>query len=292
MALLVLGGPTAAGKTDAAIAVQEAHGARLISADAMQVYRGLDIGTGKPEPEVLARHPHAGLDLRDPHEDYSAADFARDADALIAAGGPVVVVGGTGLYLRALLTGLVATPEPDPALRAELEQLEDPHAELTRVDPELAARLHPNDRVRLLRGLEVFRSSGQRLSELHAAHVQDERHPAVRLWLDREDLDARIDARVLAMVTAGLVEEVRRALDSGVDRDCKPMRSLGYRHFVAHLWGGLSLDEAVRLTQRDTRRFARRQRSLLRSLGGFERIDARDRAAVLAAANRAFEDAP
>jgi len=288
VALLVLGGPTAAGKTAAACAVHDRTGARLVSADAMQVYRGLDIGTGKPTPDELTSYPHACLDVRDPHQDYNAADFARDADAVIAQGGPVVVVGGTGLYLRALLQGLVVTPPADPALRAELETLPDLFAALQAVDPVLAARLHPNDRVRILRGLEVHRMTGQRLSELHDAHLGQVRHQAVRLWLDRDDLHARIDARVLQMVEQGLVQELRDALDAGVPPDCKPLKSLGYKHFLFHVRGTMSLDEAIRCTQRDTRRFARKQRAMLRKLGGFTQVDARDTAAVLAEAARAF----
>ncbi len=290
MALLVLGGPTAAGKTDAAIAVRTETGATLIGADAMQVYRGLDIGTGKPDSALLLEHPHACLDVRDPHEDYNASDFAADADAVIARGGPMVVVGGTGLYLRALLTGLVEAPAGDPQLRLELEALADPHAELSRADPVLAERLHPNDRVRVLRGLEVYRASGKRLSELHDAHAHQPRHQAVRLWLDRDDLDGRIDARVLAMLEAGLLGEVQAALSSGVDPGCKPFRSLGYRHFVEHLSGGLALEEATRRTQRDTRKFARRQRAMLRSLGGFRQVDARDLDTIVKAAQEAFGD--
>jgi tRNA dimethylallyltransferase len=288
MVVLILAGPTAAGKTDAAIAVRRRTGARLISADAMQVYRGLDIGTGKPSPRELEANPHACLNVREPHQDYNAADFAADADPIIALGGPIVVVGGTGLYMRALLTGLVQAPRADAATREALEALPDPHGELRRVDPVLAARLHPNDRVRILRGLEVYRLSGQTLSSLHDADVGKIRHPSVRLWLDRSDLDARIDQRVLAMVEAGLVQEIAKALSGGVDRRCKPMRSMGYKHFVQHLDGGLSMDEAIRRTQRDTRKFARRQRSYLRSLSGFRQVDARDHSVILAAAEEAF----
>jgi tRNA dimethylallyltransferase len=288
MALLVLGGPTAAGKTAAAYAVQDRTDARLISADAMQVYRGLDIGTGKPSAEEQAAHPHACLDVREPHEDYNAADFAADADAVIAQGGPVVVVGGTGLYLRALLSGLVPTPPTDPALRAELEALPDLYAALQEIDPALAARLHPNDRVRILRGLEVHRVTGQRLSDLHDTHLGEVRHQAVRLWLDRDDLHARIDARVLQMVEQGLVAELRAALKARVPQDCKPLKSLGYKHFLFHVRGTMSLDEAIRCTQRDTRRFARKQRAMLRKLGGFRQVQADDLETIQAAADEAF----
>jgi tRNA dimethylallyltransferase len=286
--VLCLGGPTATGKTAAAIEVARRWSVELVSADAMQVYRGMDVGTAKPPPAVLAEFPHHAIDIRDPHESYSAADFASDTDAVIALGRPVVVVGGTGFYFRALLHGLVAAPPADPALRAELEQKEDLHAELAKVDPVLAARLHPNDRVRLIRGLEVYRLSGQTLSSLHASDTNAPRHASVRVLLDRDDVAQRIDGRVLEMMSQGYLAEVQGLLDQGVSPDAKPMRSLGYRWLTAHLTQGLSLDEAVRLTQRDTRRFARKQRGMFRSVGGFETIAGGDLDAVLRAAERAF----
>lgn len=289
MKLLVLGGPTATGKTDAAIEIARRWGAEIVSADAMQVYRGMDIGTAKPEPEVLTRWPHHLVDIRDPDQPYSAADFAEDTDRILAENARVVVAGGTGFYIRALLTGLAPAPPADPALRAELETLEDPHAELARVDPELAGRLHPNDRVRVIRGLEVHRLTGEPLSRIHARHdLSSPRHPAVRLMLDREDLYARIDLRVKLMMEAGYLDEVRGLLTAGWGRDIKPMKSLGYKWLAAHLSGEVELGEAVALTQRDTRRFSRKQRNMFRSLGGFEPVDGGDLDSILRAAEQAF----
>ena len=291
MKLLVLGGPTGTGKTQAAVHVACLWDAVLISADAMQVYRGMDIGTGKASPYVLNRYPHVCVDVRDPHESFDATDFSAMADQAILEAAeedrPVVVAGGTGFYLRVLLQGLVETPRADPQLRSELEAMEDPHAELCRVDPALAKRLHPNDRVRIIRGLEVFRLSNRRLSDLHAEHTAAERYEAVSLWMDREDLDSRIDARVMRMMERGYLEEVRALLDSGVRSTEKPMCSLGYRHPAESLEEGLELEEAVRRTQRDTRKFARKQRTFLRSLG-FPQIDASNRDLVLEAAEAAF----
>lgn len=288
--ILVIGGPTAAGKTDAAIAVASRwRGVRLISADAMQVFRGFDVGTGKPDSATLAAFPHACIDIRDADEPYSAADFAADADAIIHEQDRVVVVGGTGFYLRALLVGLAPAPSADPQLRAELEALEHPHAELARIDPVMASRLHPNDRVRVIRALEVFHKLGRPFSEVQAEFAFDEpRHDAARLWLDRADLEARIDARVLHMVRAGYVDEVEGLLKAGISADTRPMRSLGYRWMVAHLREGLPLADAIANTQRDTRRFARKQRLMLRSIGGFERIDDEPLDAVFRAATRLF----
>ena len=289
MPLLVLAGPTAAGKTAAAFEVARRWDVELISADAMQVYRGMDIGTAKPSPRELAEFPHHGVDIREPTQPYDAAEFAADADLLIDTGARVVVVGGTGFYLRALLVGLAPTPKADLQLRSELERLHDPHAELARVDPVLAERLHPNDRVRVIRGLEVFRVTGRPLSQIHAeSPFLEPRHAAVRLHLERDDLPQRIDRRVLEMMDAGYLDEVRGLLDAGVPRDAKPMKSLGYRHLADHLIEGLELAEAVRLTQRDTRRFARKQRTMLRSIGGFSVLPAQDLEAVLRAAERAF----
>lgn len=292
MALLVLAGPTAAGKTAVAVAVARRFDAVVVSADAMQVHRGMDVGTGKATPEEQAGIPHFGLDVVAPDEPFDAAAFVRLAEGVIARCPRVVVAGGTSLYLRSLLRGLVATPPVDPALRAELEALPDPHAELARVDPALAARLDPADRVRLVRGLEVFRQTGERLSALQERHAAEpDRHPHLGLWLDRPDLDARIDARVREMIARDYVGEVRRLLDAGYARTLKPMSSLGYRHLCDHLIDGLPLEEAVRRTQRDTRRFARKQRTWMRQLG-FPRADADHERAALEAAQRAFARAP
>ncbi|HJN75385.1 MAG TPA: tRNA (adenosine(37)-N6)-dimethylallyltransferase MiaA [Myxococcota bacterium] len=285
--ILVVGGPTATGKTAAAIEVARRFDVELVSADAMQVYRGLDVGTAKPEPAVLAEFPHHGIDIREPHEHFDAADFAAMVDALV--GRDLVVAGGTGFYLRALLVGLAPTPEPDPELRAEIALLGDPHALLSELDPVLAERLHPNDRVRVSRGIEVFRQTGRRLSDIQAEHAFDTpRCASVRLHLDRDDLAGRIDARVLSMMERGYLEEVRGLLAAGVPPECKPMRSLGYRWLTAHCRGEIDRDEAIRRTQRDTRRLARKQRTMLRSIGGFEVIGGDDMDAVLGAAERAF----
>jgi len=282
--VLVLAGPTSAGKTSAAIHVAHLWNARIVSADAMQVYRGMNIGTGKVHPAVLELFPHACIDVRAPDEPFTAQDFTAEADAVVASGQRVVVAGGTVFYLRALLYGLVAAPQADPVLRAELEALADPWAELQRVDPTLAARLHPNDRVRVVRGLEVFRISGQRLSDLHAKDDDTPRHPHRVLWLDREDLRARIDLRVGRMMEQGYLAEVQRLLDAGYDRRLKPMQSLGYRHLADHLLEALPLDEATWRIRRDHWRYARKQRVWSRQHPTWQPVDARDRDAVLAAA--------
>lgn len=282
---LILAGPTAAGKTAASLEVARAFGAVVVSADAMQVYRGMDIGTAKATPEERGEVLHYGLDVVEPHEPFDAAAFVALADAARTRHGRVVIAGGTSLYIQAFVRGLVATPPVDPALRQRLEGLEDVHAELARVDPELAARLHPNDRKRLVRGLEVFLQTGARLSELQAAHAAaPDRVPAAGLWLDREPLRPRIGERLGVMLRRGYVDEVRRLLDAGVGRDTKPMRSLGYRHLADHLCDDLELEEAVRRIERDTWSFARKQRNWMRVLGYPRVLDEHCGAALAAAA--------
>lgn len=267
MKAFVIGGPTASGKTSAAIDVALALDAVVVSADAMQVYHGMDIGTGKATVAERRGVVHYGFDLRAPDEAFDASDFVALADEVMARHERVVVAGGTSLYLQALRRGLVSTPDADPALRAELKAVDDLHARLAAVDPVLAERLHPNDRVRLVRGIEVFELSGERLSDLHAAHAAaPDRVTVDGVWMDHEDLDARIDARVLAMMEAGYLAEVETLL-ARYDRGIKPMRSLGYRYLAAHVLDDLPLDDAIRLTQRDTRRFARKQRTWRKHTG-------------------------
>lgn len=284
--VLVLAGPTAAGKTAAALAVAERFGAVIVNADAMQVYRGLDIGTGKATAAERARAPHLGIDVVDPDQPFDAARFVALADEAIARHPRVVVAGGTSLYLQAVIRGLVATPPVEPALRARLEALPDPHAALAEVDPPLAAELHPHDRLRIVRGLEVWHQTGQRMSALRAEHARAaDRIDARGLWLDREDLDERIARRVEQMLADGYVDEVQRLLARGYDRTLKPMLSLGYRHLCDHVLDGLPLAEAAGRTVRDTRRFARKQRTWMRALG-FPRVvrDHEDTALAQAAA--------
>ena len=281
-------GPTSSGKTAAALAVAEEYGAVIVSADAMQVYRGFDIGTGKATAVERARAPHFGLDIREPHEPFDAAAFIAVADGVRAEHERVVLAGGTSMYLRSFVRGLVETPPVDPVVRSELEALPDPHGRLRLVDPSLAQRLHPNDRVRIIRGLEVFEATGRRLSGLQKAHQEaPDRVQALGLWLDREDLNDRIDTRVLTMIEAGYVDEVQGLLGAGHARTLKPMQSLGYRHLCDHVLDGLPLDEAVRRTQRDTRQFARKQRNWMRQLG-YERVLEDHLPAALRAAEAAF----
>jgi tRNA dimethylallyltransferase len=265
--VLFLGGPTASGKTAASLAVAEAFGAVVLSADAMQVYCGFDVGTAKATPAERAQIRHEGIDVRQATQAFDASDFVALADSLLEEGARVVVAGGTHMYHQAVRRGLVKTPAVDPALRAELEVMEDRHSELAKVDPVLAERLHPNDRVRVVRGVEVYRQSGQRLSDLQQTHARaPDRVYSEGLWLDRVDLRERIIQRLHSMMEAGYLAEVQRLLTQEVPRESKPMRSLGYRHLTEHLVDGLDLQEAIWRTERDTWTLARKQRNWQRTL--------------------------
>jgi len=282
--LLIIGGPTAAGKTAAAIEVARRWPVRLVSADAMQVYRGMDIGTAKPDADTLTAFPHACIDVRDPDEDFSVADFTAAVHEARRQHERVVVVGGTSFWLAALVRPLAALPASDPTVRADLEALPEPHARLQQVDPASAARLHPNDRVRIIRALEVHALSGRPMSALWAEGPREPAVDAEVAWVDRDDLRPRIGQRLGLMMEAGYLDEVATLLDRGFGPQHKPMRSLGYAHLAAHLRGELDLHEALRRTERDTWRLARKQRTWGRGMGW----QATDRDGVLAAAERAF----
>lgn len=266
--LLVLSGPTGSGKTDLALRLAEEIGGEIVNADSMQVYRGLDIGTAKPSPEELARVPHHLIDILSPDQDFTASDFRREAAAAIgdiySRGKKAIVVGGTGLYIRALLEGLVDSPTGDPELRRQFDDV--PGEELLRrlslVDPETASRLHPNDRVRLVRALEVYAQTGRPISAFRAEHGFSGSHYTalkMAIRIERPELYRRINLRVDRMLQDGLVEEVRSLLAQGYSRELKAMRSIGYKEMTAHLAGEITLDEAVTLIKRDTRRYAKRQ---------------------------------
>ncbi len=270
--IVLIAGPTAVGKTALSLDLAATLGTEIINADSMQVYRLMDIGTAKPSPEERARVRHHLIDVADPDEPYDAALFVRQArpviDALHAQGKVPLVVGGTGLYMKALTRGLCPGPSGDPEMRRKiLEELDRQglsilYEELRRVDPACAAKIHPNDRQRIVRALEVFRSTGVPLSQWQDAHgFRQALYPTVKIALCRErrDLYARIDQRVLQMMDRGLLNEVRSLLERGYPCTLKSMQSLGYRHMCLYLAGTVSLDEAVRLMQRDTRHYAKRQ---------------------------------
>jgi tRNA dimethylallyltransferase len=276
--IIVICGPTAVGKTAAGIAVAAAVGGEIVSADSMQVYRYMDIGTAKPTAAEQAAARHHLIDVVDPDEPFDAAVYAelgrRALAELVRRGRVPVVVGGTGLYIKALLQGLFRSEARDPALRARLRAEAEAegtaalHARLQTCDPRTAARLHPNDRVRILRALEVFEATGRPISELQGAHRFGDapyRTLKIGLTLDRPTLYGRIDRRVEAMLAAGLEDEVRALLARGYGPQLKPMQSIGYSHLTALIAGTVSREECLRTLQRDTRRFAKRQLTWFRA---------------------------
>lgn len=276
--LLCIMGTTATGKTAVAMALAAQFDCHLISVDSALVYRGMDIGTAKPSAEELAAAPHALIDIRDPEQPYSAAQFANDArreiDVAHASNRLPVLVGGTNLYFRALLEGLSELPQADAALRDELsaqaQQLGWPalHARLAERDPETAARLHPNDGQRIQRALEVALVSG----EPHSAHLARQQGNSVPwavqklgLNLPVEKLNARIAQRFEAMLAAGFVDEVAHLkARPALTADHPSMRAVGYRQLWAHLDGRCGLAEAAERGIIATRQFAKRQRTWLR----------------------------
>jgi len=275
-------GPTASGKTDIAISLCKRFPFELISVDSALVYRGMNIGTAKPDAETLARVPHRLVDIRDPEEPYSAGDFVRDAGAamadIFAAGRIPLLVGGTMLYFRALINGMAELPAADPAMRQQIDEEAEKdgwpamHERLQEVDPELAARLNPNDSQRIQRGIEVYRLSGVALSEWQARGREEPVEQGidyVRVGLlpePRSLLHERIEMRLNTMINNGFLDELKVLRErAGLRRDSSAMRSVGYRQFWAHLEGECSLEEATFKALVATRQLAKRQHTWLRS---------------------------
>ncbi len=268
---IVIAGPTASGKTGAAIALARRFGGELVGADSVQVYRRFDIGSAKPTPDELAGIAHHLIDILEPTEDIDAQRYAILADTAIsdihARGRLPIVVGGTGLWIRALLRGLVAVPPVDPVVRARLEAEADRagspslHARLAAVDPRAAAAIHPNDRLRIVRALEVFEQTGTPMGELRHAHALGApRYDALFVALDPGDaLGERIERRLDAMLAAGWIDEVREI--RARFGDVRPLGSVGYREICEHLDTGRSLEETRRAIRKATRTYARRQRT-------------------------------
>lgn len=276
--VIIIAGPTASGKTDVALSVAGRLSGEIVSADSRQIYRYMDIGTAKPSPEALARIPHHGIDIRNPDEYFSAGEYSRFARATIATlhgrGTPAIVAGGSGLYIKALVEGVFEgggrNSEVRNRLRQEAEQegLEALYDRFRRIDPAAAAAVHPNDRRRIVRGLEVFEVTGRPISELRKEKTVPADFTPLYFGLDwpRADLYRRIDMRVDAMIEAGLVREVERLLDMGFTTDLNSMNSVGYMEIISFIKGKITRSEAVERIKRNTRRYAKRQLTWLRSL--------------------------
>jgi tRNA dimethylallyltransferase len=296
--VVVVTGPTASGKTGLGIRIAERFDGEIVNADSMQVYRYMDIGTAKPSLEERARVPHHLFDIVDPDADYSAGrygiDARRVASEIHARGRLVVLVGGTGLYIRAFLEGLVSDGGADPEIRERLEQENreavqagDPerlHRRLREWDAAAAARIHPNDLRRTIRALEICLQSGRAASGVRSDHgFEDRPYATLHLAVDpgREVLNERIDRRCEEMIEAGLLQEVRRLREAGYGPRLRPMQAIGYRHVNRVADGHDTLAHALVEMQKDTRRFARRQRTWLRKVKDAVWVDPRDEKEIL-----------
>ena len=272
--ILVICGPTASGKTALAVELALRHHGEVVSADSMQIYRRMDIGTAKPTPEEMRGVPHHMLDVADPEEDFSVARYvdmaAKCVDDILSRGKLPILAGGTGLYIDSLLSGRTFAPfQPDSPLRGQLEeQLRREGgaamlARLAQVDPDSAARLHPNDEKRIVRALEVYQSTGKTITQ-HNLETQaiPPRYDALTLALAferREDMWSRIDRRVDQMMDQGLVAEVQGLLDSGVPAKCTAMQAIGYKEMAAALLSGGDVRAAAEEIQLRSRQYAKRQ---------------------------------
>lgn len=289
--IVIILGPTAVGKTGLGIELAKRFAGEIVSADSQQVWRGMDIGTAKANLTERSEVPHHLIDVADPDEHFDAAQFVQLADRAIEdislRGKRAFVVGGTGMYLRLLVNGLCEAPAQDAAFRAGLEdeinnssyqlsavgdqQLQNPlhqlHTRLKEIDPESASGIHPNDRTRIVRALEIYELTGAPASRFRNVHGYGEkRYDALKIGLniDRETLYRRIDKRIDRMLDDGLLDEVRRLTET-YGPDAQGLRAVGYREFVRHIKGELSLDTAVELSKRNSRRFAKRQLTWFRS---------------------------
>ena len=271
--IITIAGPTASGKTALSIQLAKEMDGEIVSCDSMQVYKDMDIGTAKPTPEEQQGIPHHMLSVAEPWEDFSVSRYCAMADPIVEdilrRGKSPIIVGGTGLYMDALIRGNAFAPCPSTGRREELEALaasqgiEAVIEKLQKVDPESAARLHPSDQKRIIRAMEVYLETGMTITE-HNRKTQEippKYHP-IRFTLtdrQRQTLYDRIDRRVDAMVEAGLIEEIQGLLARGIPEKCTAMQAIGYKEFVAALHGACSLEEAAGQVKQSSRRYAKRQ---------------------------------
>ncbi|MEW6775236.1 MAG: tRNA (adenosine(37)-N6)-dimethylallyltransferase MiaA [Bdellovibrionota bacterium] len=300
--LVALIGATASGKSAAALELAGRYSAHVVNYDSVQLYRGLEIGAAKPTPEERARFPHHLYDLGGPDEEITAGAYAKAASALIddllSQGGRIILVGGTGLYLRALCKGLSGAPPTEPAMREALESrfagtpTPAVHEALAKADPLAAERIGKNDRQRIFRALAVFEQTGRPLSDWQASHgFREERYsPAlIGLAVKRETLYKRIGERSRSMLEAGLLEETRGLLEKGYPPEGAALSSIGYRQAVEHLSGRMPLEAVLGSLEQDTRRYAKRQLTWWRGETGIEWVPADDDVeAAVGAAGKAW----
>jgi tRNA dimethylallyltransferase len=283
--IIVIAGPTAAGKTAVGIRLAQAIGGEIISADSRQIYRYMDIGTAKPTQEERAEVPHHLLDIVDPDTPFSAAEFSAQAaskvEGILARGRNVVVVGGAGFYLEALFEGLSPVPSVPSDLKNRIAErvasdVEGAYDELKRIDPETGAALKISDRQRIGRALEVHAHSGRPISYFQKLpRVPGTERKPIRFCLapTRETLYARINLRTTDMIEGGFIDETKSLFDRGYDRQTYALKTFGYREIGAHLSGDLGLSETIALIQQGTRRYAKRQLTWFRNRSEMTRLD-------------------
>lgn len=289
--LIIISGPTSSGKSDIALDVAERLGGEIVSADSMQVYRGMDIGTGKLSKDEMRGIPHHLIDVIDPTEDYNVSKFVtmarRAIDDIISRGRVPIVVGGTGFYIRSLLyTGETGDPGKDPDYkdllreRSENEGLGKLYEELSAADPEAAERIDRNNRARIIRALEYNHATGLKYSEYCDSVELPEPIYRARFFVlecERSILYRRMDERIDRMISDGLVEEVRSLISEGADPECTSMNGIGYKEIAKYLSGEIPLEEAVRLMKSNTHHYAVRQSTWFRNQKNTVIVDCSDR---------------
>lgn len=266
--IVAIVGPTGVGKTEMGFKIALKHNASIVSCDARQVYRFMDIGTAKPDKEMRSIVPHYMIDMVNPDEIYTAYDYARDGRKVTEKLKKPIIIGGSGLYLRALADGLFSLPKIDSAIkeRLSLKRTEELYDELKKVDNEIAVKLHPNDRVRIMRAVEVYEATGTPISVWRR-----EKKPAnfsvayIGVDIDRKKLYRRIEERVDSMIARGLVDEVK-LLIGRYGETVIALSSIGYSEIVSCLKGDISLSDAINLIKRNTKRYARRQLTWFRNI--------------------------
>jgi tRNA dimethylallyltransferase len=270
--IIAIVGPTASGKTRLGVELAKALNGEVVSADSMQVYRRMDIGTAKPTAEEKQGVPHHMIDVAEPEENYSVARYVREAapvvDDILRRGKVPILVGGTGLYVDSLLSGREFAAF-DGQVRARLQERERQEGiavlleELRKIDPESGAKLHLSDSKRILRALEVWQETGKTISQHNReSRMRPQRYEALTIGLtftDRREMWQLIDRRVDAMLEQGLCQEIRRLLDDGIPLDCTAMQAIGYKEFIDAMAGRSSIEEAIAQVQQSSRRYAKRQ---------------------------------
>lgn len=271
--IICIAGPTASGKTALAVALAKALDGEVVSCDSMQIYKKMDIGTAKPTQEEMAGIPHHMLSIAEPDEDFSVSRYCEMANPIVedilSRGKTAIIAGGTGLYMDALIRGNSFAPYPSTGRREELEQLAENEGieavlcKLREVDPESAARLHPSDRKRIIRAMEVYLETGQTITE-HNRKTQQIPPKFSPVWFgledeNRQDLYDRIDRRVLQMLDMGLIAEIQSLLAAGIPEKSTAMQAIGYKEFLDYLAGRCTLAEATAMVQQASRHYAKRQ---------------------------------